>query len=325
MKKAQNLFGLVLILLGCIASQSWAGEASFFDQNIGKIIRAYGDANGAFIEVKSINNQVDAAFNVSCGSATADNPLRINLSATSDVSLAYDQITRKAYVFYQTSTLQFAACSIISSSVSTYSISGTVKTSGGSPISGVQMSLSGGASVATGTDGSYSFTSLSSGNYTVTPTKSNYNFSPSSTSVTISGVNNGNVNFVGTETVGIGPDLTLGRVGVPSGMHNGVYFDIVVPVKNIGSQSVGISFKVSGYISGSSTFSERLPVMCSSVMAGLPAGQETNTTLKNCYFNNQPNHRSSTVFVVVDSDKQVTETNETNNRAQASMYIYSLD
>ncbi len=323
MKKILNLFLIIMILLVSVVSQSWAGDASFFDQNIGKIIRAYGDGNGAFIEVKSTNNTIDSTFNINCGGNNA-NPLTISPIATNDVSLAYDPGTRKAYVFYQTNTSQFAICSINSNSnVTTYSLSGSVKTASGSPISGVIMTLNTATNTTqTGTDGNYSFSGLNNNSYTVTPSKANYTFNPESSTVQINGASVNNINFTGTEITVTGADLIPGRVGAPSGMRNGTYFDIIVDVKNIGTASVSTSFRVSAYISGSSTFSERLPAICSNTIAGLPAGQQIQITLKDCYFNNQPIHRYSTVFVFVDSDKQITETNETNNINKASMYIF---
>ncbi len=65
-----------------------------------------------------------------------------------------------------------------------YTISGTV-TTGGSPLPGVTMTLSGGAfaTTTTGTGGTYSFSAVTSGgSYTVTPSLSGYAFTPASVS-----------------------------------------------------------------------------------------------------------------------------------------------
>ncbi len=62
-----------------------------------------------------------------------------------------------------------------------YSIGGTVRDQSSSPVSGVQLSLTGGSanSATTGTPGTYSFASLAAGsNYTVTPSKAGCTFIP---------------------------------------------------------------------------------------------------------------------------------------------------
>lgn len=75
-----------------------------------------------------------------------------------------------------------------SNNPSTYSISGTV-TSSGSGLQGVIMALSGSSSATVTTDasGNYSFTSLANGSYTTTPSKAGYTFTPNSIAVTING------------------------------------------------------------------------------------------------------------------------------------------
>jgi predicted small secreted protein len=69
----------------------------------------------------------------------------------------------------------------------TYSISGTVSDSGGSPLGGVSMALTGTSSATTQTafDGTYTFTGLLSGAYSITPTENLYTFSPATINVTI--------------------------------------------------------------------------------------------------------------------------------------------
>ena len=72
----------------------------------------------------------------------------------------------------------------VASVAATHSISGTV-TSGGSPLAGATMSLSGSAVATTTTDaaGNYAFTGLANGSYTVTPSKAGSTFVPASTNV----------------------------------------------------------------------------------------------------------------------------------------------
>ena len=103
----------------------------------------------------------------------------------------------------------------------TYSISGTV-TSGGSPLSGVTMTLSGAGTGTTTTDGSgnYSFTGLTNGSYTVTPSKTGYTFTPPNKSVNISGANMTGQDFTGTPT-GITYSIS-GTVTKSTGSFSGV-------------------------------------------------------------------------------------------------------
>ncbi len=69
----------------------------------------------------------------------------------------------------------------------TYSISGTVKDSGGSLLGGVGMALTGAASATTQTasNGTYAFTGLLSGAYIITPTEGQDTFSPKTINATI--------------------------------------------------------------------------------------------------------------------------------------------
>ena len=82
----------------------------------------------------------------------------------------------------------------------TYSVSGTVMTSSGSPLVGATLNLTGAATAATTTNanGNYSFTGLSNGVYTVTAAKNNYTFSPGSISFNIYSADKTGQNFTGT-------------------------------------------------------------------------------------------------------------------------------
>lgn len=81
--------------------------------------------------------------------------------------------------------------------IPTYYISGKVKTSSGSGVSGETMTLSGAANKTTTTDsyGYYKFSGLINGNYIVTPSKSGYSFTPTNRPVTVSGANMTGQNF----------------------------------------------------------------------------------------------------------------------------------
>ena len=86
----------------------------------------------------------------------------------------------------------------------TYSISGTASLSGGGPLAGATMTLTGaaGATTTTAADGTYTFTGLANGGYTVTPSLAGYTFTPTSRAVTVSGANVGGQDFTGTPTGG---------------------------------------------------------------------------------------------------------------------------
>ncbi|MCX8031517.1 MAG: carboxypeptidase regulatory-like domain-containing protein [Thermodesulfovibrionales bacterium] len=85
-----------------------------------------------------------------------------------------------------------------------FSISGTITLSGGGPLSGVTVTLSGAANAVTTTNalGVYTFTNLANGNYTVTPALSGFTFTPASRNVTINNANVAGQDFVATATGG---------------------------------------------------------------------------------------------------------------------------
>jgi hypothetical protein len=84
-------------------------------------------------------------------------------------------------------------------SPNTYSISGTV-TLGGAGLSGVTVTLTGGATATTNSSGIFTFSSVQSGTYSLTPALSGYSFTPTSTSVTVNSANVTGKNFTATNT-----------------------------------------------------------------------------------------------------------------------------
>ncbi len=131
----------------------------------------------------------------------------------------------------------------------TYSISGTVTESGGgSPLSGVTMTLSGAGSGTTTTNalGNYTFSGLSDGSYTVTPGISGYTFTPTSRNVTVSGADVTGQDFVGTLTNG--PDLVVSQLTAPSSATAGSSVSVNNSVTNQGNQTAGSS-KAGFYLS----------------------------------------------------------------------------
>jgi Proprotein convertase P-domain/Carboxypeptidase regulatory-like domain len=79
----------------------------------------------------------------------------------------------------------------------TYTVSGSVTTSGGAGIGGVTVN-SGSGSAVTSSTGAYTITGLADGSYTLTPSLSGFTFSPATRSVTVSGANVTGQNFTGT-------------------------------------------------------------------------------------------------------------------------------
>lgn len=168
-----------------------------------------------------------------------ENPHLIADNATGpNLGLAFDSTTGTAHVVYLiTGGFTLTQIPDIVSAVITYSLSGTVRTSGGSPISGVTVTLSGNATSTTttntNTNGNYTFTGLVNGNYTVTPNKTGYTFSPTNRPVTI---NNANVT---------GQDFT----GAP-----GITYSISGVVKTTsGTPIAGVTMNLSGGATGSTT------------------------------------------------------------------------
>ncbi|MBF0559190.1 MAG: C10 family peptidase [Nitrospirae bacterium] len=88
-----------------------------------------------------------------------------------------------------------------SANTSSYSISGTV-TSSGTALSGVSVALSGTKALITTTDssGNYSFTGLANGSYTVVASKAGYTFSPATSVLSVSNKSLTGQNFTGTQT-----------------------------------------------------------------------------------------------------------------------------
>ncbi len=83
-------------------------------------------------------------------------------------------------------SFKFNSCS--GGGTTTYSIAGTVATSAGAGVSGVNVSTGSVSANSDGTGG-YSIAGLANGTYTITPSKSGCTFSPSSRSVTVSSAN----------------------------------------------------------------------------------------------------------------------------------------
>lgn len=90
------------------------------------------------------------------------------------------------------------ACGSNSSSDSTptttYSISGTVASSGAG-LQGVTMTLNSSTTATTDASGNYTITGLANGSYSITPSKSGYTFDPTNSTQTVNSANITGVNF----------------------------------------------------------------------------------------------------------------------------------
>jgi hypothetical protein len=121
----------------------------------------------------------------------------------------------------------------------TYSVSGSVTTSGGDPVRGVAIAVEGinttpGRRVSTATrdDGTYEVRNLTPGRYRITPSKQYYQFNPTEQRVEVAAANVANVNFSALEhvTYEIGgyvfdpsgravPGITINAMVLPNGLR----------------------------------------------------------------------------------------------------------
>jgi hypothetical protein len=106
-----------------------------------------------------------------------------------------------------------------SSTVLTYTISGTIGGAGGASAT-VKLTGAATATATANASGVYTFTGLANGSYVVTATKTGYAFSPTSTSVTVNGANatanfssNKTYSISGTISGGGGPSATVKLTG----------------------------------------------------------------------------------------------------------------
>jgi YD repeat-containing protein len=176
----------------------------YYDSSDNWLILAYTEPNPGngklfvYLKVMDTSGNLIPVQNIK---GLSSNPYLITDSAANlNVSLAFDTGTGTATIFYTgASGLTFVHIPDIVYYVSAYSLTGSVKTSGGTPISSVTMTLSGKASSTTSTDvnGSYSLANLVNGSYTVTPSKTGCTFSPTNIPVTINGANVTGEDFTG--------------------------------------------------------------------------------------------------------------------------------
>ncbi len=99
-----------------------------------------------------------------------------------------------------------------SSTVTTYTISGTISGAGGANAT-VQLTGASTATVTANASGAYSFTGVANGAYTVTPIKTDYAFTPANRSVAVNGAN-ATASFTSAATHSISGSIT--GVGGPS-------------------------------------------------------------------------------------------------------------
>jgi hypothetical protein len=176
----------------------------------------------------------------------------------------------------------------------TYSISGTVKTTGGSPVAGVTVSLTGSATATTTTDtsGNYRFADLQNGNYTVIPGLTGQTFTPANSTVIVSDADKPGVNFIInphtiTATAGSGGLITpSGTVTVNYGgsqtftiTPNAGYkiMDVVVDGTSVGAVNTYTFNNVTANHTIASSFSNKYTITATAGTGGIitPSGAVT--------------------------------------------------
>lgn len=113
---------------------------------------------------------------------------------------------------------------------STYTISGTIKGTEGTVMSGVSVALSGDATpspVTTGVDGTYSFSGLNNGNYKVTPTLTGYNFAPTKRDISIYGEDESGVDFVGVDVPAANTAPTANEIRENTFINSPITIDVI--------------------------------------------------------------------------------------------------
>ncbi|MCX7771116.1 MAG: carboxypeptidase regulatory-like domain-containing protein, partial [Proteobacteria bacterium] len=128
-----------------------------------------------------------------------------------------------------------------------FSISGTI-TSGGAPIEGVTVTLTGSVNAETTTNalGAYIFNNLPNGTYTITPSHPNYNFAPINRTITINGANVIGQVFVGTF---ITRSIT-GTISTATGPLAGVAVYLTGPINRTVSTNASGVYSFTGLVNG---------------------------------------------------------------------------
>jgi hypothetical protein len=203
---AFTIMGLLMLFpmlsIGAFAQDSYD---IYYDSTQQWLIMAYTEHNASsgnydvYLEVMDAGGNLIPEQNIKGLNA---NPYLIAGNAKNPmVALTFDSSTGTAYIEYETDSGLVPPVSIseIVLFVPKYSLAGGVRTSTGTAISSVTMTLSGKASGTTSTDvnGSYSLANLVNGSYTITPSKTGCTFSPTNIPVTINGADVTGQDFTG--------------------------------------------------------------------------------------------------------------------------------
>ena len=179
---------------------------SDLNSKIDQVYQKYGittaDQKNFMTGTITIGQGVDAMFDTFKVTVASDGS--IAMKAKSDGATIFTATSSSSGIMnitsqYFSTNLPPALVGSSTATPATYSIAGNV-TLNGAGLSGVMVSLTGGANATTASDGSYTFTSVKSGTYTVTPALTGYTFTPTSTSVTVSSANVTGNNFTVTNT-----------------------------------------------------------------------------------------------------------------------------
>jgi hypothetical protein len=191
---------ILLLILGCMAFTmlpaqevlAQDGYDIYYDSVEQWLIMAYTEYNAStgkyevYLQVLDADGNPVQQENIKGLDTTPH--LIADDAVNSQVALAFDSDTGTAYVEYETETGLVPPVKLLDILQPTYNLSGLVRTSGGTGISGVTMSLTGLKSETkpTSSGGDYGF-SVTNGDYAVTPNKTGCTFIPISRPVSVAG------------------------------------------------------------------------------------------------------------------------------------------
>ncbi len=342
MQRKFLLYFLTLCLIFA-TGVSWADEASYFDPRYGWLIRAYTDHDDVMIEVRSTSNQ--PVTNVLINGNT-NNPHTIVQNSSvppHNISLAFDEATGKAYVFYTNQGgLQLATVNIASSigniSANPSSVNFGSVTIGQTKDETVTVTNTGSAPV---TLGSISVTGNGFSRHGGTCTNDQQLLAFASCTVIVGFAPSAAVGFSGTLSIpsnanslsiplsgtgvqqGSNVDLTITSIAAPKSADNGVSFSITVTIKNNGTAAAE-QFSVKAYFSvdqiPNNVGSPQDQLLTTWNVNSLGAGA-SQTLTGSGRFSGFPIHNSYFIVVKVDSDDQIAESDEGNNVRTQAVFV----
>ena len=145
------------------------------------------------------SGQFDLSVSYSWSGARADitydfyYPASLTLTK-STLPPALNETSRLRWITLDTTQFQ----STLTFDIGSYTITGRVTGSNGSPLGNVTLTTGAGQTAVTGSDGTYTLTGLAEGEHTVTPSRGGYSFSPAFRTVSVGPDNATGIDFVGS-------------------------------------------------------------------------------------------------------------------------------